>query len=523
MGNVQGAGADAANFHEPLQALLRQRDLKISAGTIKRIINDIDQIAPWFAVSGDLNLASWNKLGKDLEKANREDRIGKGTLPIWRLVRSSLRDDCHHDIIRAGRRVLMQHQDSLSESETRKEDIVRLKKKKDKIKEKPQSSKKGTEEDRFESFKEIAQEEKGRARAVRQLYPSLDEFISLKITDEESSDRELHRESEGESDSESDLELEEELNPKDKVLEETASRYEKKSYGRQRPLVAEGRKEITPSAPPPYSPVAGKCHFIKRSTWSCLVAVFPVFENTITFERYFEPVSYKQIKDLAEAVRTYGVAARFTTALLCRLTINAMTPNDWLALARTCPNHGQFLDFRSIIMDKVQAQYKRNVQEGRPDWTVDMLLGQGQWAIDQTNYPWEVYRQINEIYYKAWRAIRNKGEMAGSLTKIIQAVVEPFSDFVARMIKTAERVFGDLDTSMPFVQQLIFEQSTKECQRAITPVKDKDLEAWVKACREVGGPLTNAGLAAAVLSAARAAKDGKGKGCFRCGQQGHFK
>lgn len=65
MGNVQGAGADAANFHEPLQALLRQRDLKISAGT------------------------------------------------IWRLVRSSLRDDCHHDIIRAGRRVLMQHQDSL--------------------------------------------------------------------------------------------------------------------------------------------------------------------------------------------------------------------------------------------------------------------------------------------------------------------------------------------------------------------------------------------------------------------------
>ncbi|XP_006998548.2 igE-binding protein-like [Peromyscus maniculatus bairdii] len=483
MGNMQGAGADAANFHEPLQALLHQRDLKISAGTIKKIIKDIDKIAPWFVVSGDLNLASWNKLGKDLERAKQEDRIGKGTLPPWRLVRSCLRDDRHHDIIRAGRRVLMQHQDSLSESETRKEDIVRPKKKKDKIKEKPQSSKK----------------------------------------DEESSDREPHRESEGESDSESDLELEEELDPKDKVLEETTARYEEKKYGRQRPLVAEGRKETTPLAPPPYSPAAGKCHFIKRKTWSRLAAAFPVFENAVTFERYFKPISYKQIKDLAEAVRTYGVAARFTTALLRRLTVNAMTPNDWLELARMCLNHGQFLDFRSIIMDKAQAQYKRNVQEGQPDWTVDMLLGQGQWAIDQTNYPWEVYRQINEIYYKAWRAIPNKGEMAGSLTKIIQATAESFSDFVTRMIKMAERVFGDLDASMPLVQQLIFEQSTNECQRTITPVKDKDLEVWVKACREVGGPLTNAGLAAAVLSATGAAKDGNGKGCFRCGQQGHFK
>lgn len=77
--------------------------------------------------------------------------------------------------------------------------------------------------------------------------------------------------------------------------------------------------------------------------------------------------------------------------------------------------------------------------------------------------------------------------------------------------------------AMPLVQQLVFEQCTKECKRAITPWKGKGLEAWLKACREIGGPLTNAGLAAAVLAAMCGAQKGSNQGCFSCGQMGHFK
>ena len=113
--------------------------------------------------------------------------------------------------------------------------------------------------------------------------------------------------------------------------------------------------------------------------------------------------------------------------------------------------------------------------------------------------------------------------MAGNLTKIIQGPAEPFSDFVARLLEAAEKTIGGDDHTVPFVQQLIFEQSTKECQRAIGPVRHKGLDAWLRACREIGGPLTNAGLAAAMLSATRAARDPKGKGCFRCRQPGHLK
>ena len=52
---------------------------------------------------------------------------------------------------------------------------------------------------------------------------------------------------------------------------------------------------------------------------------------------------------------------------------------------------------------------------------------------------------------------------------------------------------------MPLIKQLVYEQCTKECKAAITPFKSKGLEVWMKVCREIGGPLSNAGLATAAL------------------------
>uniref|UniRef100_A0A8C9Q7F9 Uncharacterized protein n=1 Tax=Spermophilus dauricus TaxID=99837 RepID=A0A8C9Q7F9_SPEDA len=56
---------------------------------------------------------------------------------------------------------------------------------------------------------------------------------------------------------------------------------------------------------------------------------------------------------------------------------------------------------------------------------------------------------------------------------------------------------------MLLVKQLVYEQCTTECKRAITPWKEKGLEDWIKACREIEGPLTNAGLAAAMIAATK--------------------
>ncbi|XP_042556524.1 igE-binding protein-like [Dipodomys spectabilis] len=530
MGNGQGVSCGTADFYAPLQALLRQRGLKVSKGTVEKVLGDFDKHAPWFTVSGDLTLPCWDKLGKDLTRAQEEDQITGATLPLWRMVRTCL-EEGGSDIILEGRKVLMQHQDSLSESASNKGEEKRPKQKKKRGKKDPrvvkqeeglQPSHKITEQCSHEAPKEKI--------AKRDLYPSLKEFSNrfsaLHVEgQDQQGDFASHSEG-GESEGE-----ESQLDPDDfDDLERAAAEYEADRYGEWRVLTAKAQPQPRgrdpggpcPSAPPPY-PEMGRSHFIKGRTWSRLAAAFPVFESPIANERIFEPVSYSQLKDLVEAVKMYGVTANYTTALLRRLTVNAMTPTDWFEVARTCLNHGQFLDFRSIVQDKAQAQYRQNVRDGHPDWTVDMLLGQGPFTVDQTGHPFEVYRQVNTLFYKSWRALPNKGETAGNLTKITQAPNEPFSDFVTRMLETAERMLGNLEAAMPLIQQVIFEQSTKECQRAITPVRTQSLEAWLKACREVGGPLTNAGLAAAVLSAARATKENKGKGCFRCGQLGHFK
>lgn len=76
----------------------------------------------------------------------------------------------------------------------------------------------------------------------------------------------------------------------------------------------------------------------------------------------------------------------------------------------------------------------------------------------------------------------SKSEVSENLTKILQGPTEPFSDFVARMVEAAGRIFGDPDAAMPLIKQLVYEQCTKECRAAITLYKNRGLEVWMKVC-----------------------------------------
>ena len=76
---------------------------------------------------------------------------------------------------------------------------------------------------------------------------------------------------------------------------------------------------------------------------------------------------------------------------------------------------------------------------------------------------------------------------------------------------------------MPLIEQLIYEQAARECRAAITPRKSKGLQDWLKVCRELGGPLTNAGLAAAILQGQKRPDMAELKLCYNCGKPGHLK
>ena len=105
-----------------------------------------------------------------------------------------------------------------------------------------------------------------------------------------------------------------------------------------------------------------------------------------------------------------------------------------------------------------------------------MLLGQGRFANAQTGYPGQVYQQINEVATKAWKSLPNKGEVSGNLIKILQGPMEPFSDFVSRLVEAAGRVLGDPDTARPLIKQLNNEQSQSNVEPLSLLTRIRDLK-----------------------------------------------
>ncbi|XP_035308391.1 igE-binding protein-like [Cricetulus griseus] len=398
-------------------------------------------------------------------------------------------------MVAESQKMLKEVQDNISETE--RDERIGARKRKDMSKEKgpPQDIKKGGEK--------IGNNRShpGEFKRNKDLKPSLCPTTKLEVLEQSSSDSEI-------LDSNKETELEEEL-PKIKA------------NMRPPPVNPAG---VLPSAPPLF----GTDSFLPLEERRKLQMAFPVFENEGA--RIHAPVDYNQIKELAESVRKYGVNANFTTIQVERLANYAMTPTDWETTVKAVlPNMGQYMEWKALFYDAAQAQAKANVtaeNENQRQWTFEMLTGQGPHALNQTNYIWGVYAQISAAAIKAWKALTKRDESGGHLTKIVQGPQEPFSragqfsDFVARMTEAASRIFGDAEQAMPLIEQLVFEQATQECRAAIAPRKSKGLQDWLKICRELGGPLTNAGLAAAILQTQRRRNT---SACFNCGKTGHLK
>ena len=355
----------------------------------------------------------------------------------------------------------------------------------------------------------------------------------------------------------SSSEADEEFSSEETDWEEEAAHYEKKGYQPGKVLANQLRKpkaagegqfadwpqgsrlQGPPYAESPPCVVRQQCaerqcaerqcadSFIPREEQRKIQQAFPVFEGA-EGGRVHAPVEYLQIKELAESVRKYGTNANFTLVQLDRLAGMALTPADWQTVVKAAlPSMGKYMEWRALWHEAAQAQARANAAALTPeqrDWTFDLLTGQGAYSADQTNYHWGAYAQISSTAIRAWKALSRAGETTGQLTKVVQGPQESFSDFVARMTEAAERIFGESEQAAPLIEQLIYEQATKECRAAIAPRKNKGLQDWLRVCRELGGPLSNAGLAAAILqSQNRSMGRNNQRTCFNCGKPGHFK
>ena len=89
--------------------------MKVSTKTLEGFVKEIDRIAPWFACSGSLTIPSWEKLKGDLVRELENGKLKAGNMPLWKLLRSCLKDEECQQVVKAGQRILDEIQDSLSE------------------------------------------------------------------------------------------------------------------------------------------------------------------------------------------------------------------------------------------------------------------------------------------------------------------------------------------------------------------------------------------------------------------------
>jgi protein O-GlcNAc transferase len=230
-----------------LRSVLRQPGLKVATKILEGFVKEVDRIAPWFACSGSLTIPSWEKLKGDLVRELENGKLKAGTMPLWKLIRSCLKEEECQQVVKVGQRILNEIQDTLSEVE-RVERLGAKQKHGASIKHTGLSMDLEPEEKIMSGKntqgefgrKEKEKEKKDQSVEVprrRNLYPPLDEFKDLALSSSES---------------------DEELSPSEETdLEEEAACYEGERYqpdkmqanqSRKRPKVA-GESQLAAQPP----------------------------------------------------------------------------------------------------------------------------------------------------------------------------------------------------------------------------------------------------------------------------------
>ena len=75
-----------------LKAVLKQCDLQVTSHMLQNFVKEVDCISPWYAYSGSLTVALWNKLGRDLDRKHEEGDLCIGTKEVWKLIKNCLED-----------------------------------------------------------------------------------------------------------------------------------------------------------------------------------------------------------------------------------------------------------------------------------------------------------------------------------------------------------------------------------------------------------------------------------------------
>ena len=74
MGNT----TSGQSVRQALKDLLKVKGIGLKKETLENFLKAVDQVAPWFPVSGHLTGPSWEKLGKDLNLPRSKGSSSRG-------------------------------------------------------------------------------------------------------------------------------------------------------------------------------------------------------------------------------------------------------------------------------------------------------------------------------------------------------------------------------------------------------------------------------------------------------------
>ena len=80
--STMGNSTSVQTVCQTLKDLLKVKGIGLKKETLENFLKAVDQVAPWFPVSGHFMVPSWEKLGKDLRFAEEQGVLPKGVLPV---------------------------------------------------------------------------------------------------------------------------------------------------------------------------------------------------------------------------------------------------------------------------------------------------------------------------------------------------------------------------------------------------------------------------------------------------------
>ncbi|XP_055293596.1 endogenous retrovirus group K member 6 Gag polyprotein-like [Moschus berezovskii] len=262
------------------------------------------------------------------------------------------------------------------------------------------------------------------------------------------------------------------------------------------------------------------------------------------------PWEPNDLKELKKAVAEDGPNSPWAETILQDLAHQPCMTQDWKMLCKVVLPSNQYIKWCVFFKEECHTQAERN-QAANPviPITFGMLSGTAdQWStgIQQGAIPAPYTDQVRTICLAAWKKLE-EGPSEPVISGIIQKNNEDLPTFIDRVEKSMQRKFPPGPLRDQFIKMLVWEGMNSDHKLPCAGQKDRSMECWLIATKDIGTHHHQAQRMVAALVAQTKAlayalssalnkvtttqssdsegtqKENKGRCCYRCGKEGHFK